>query len=145
MGINLGRFLGPVATWRIVQTLGEASAILRVEETPGAKGLTGLTRAQFLRATGGAAVAMSILSVPGTALLPSLAQAQTCTGSWTNGTSSQWSQAKRIVEESQQYNLLQEEYRRLINSPTASIDVQRSSMSFDSHGNYASVGVIVPG
>jgi hypothetical protein len=62
LGASLARFLGPVATWRVMQALGEIS---KAEGTPAVGAATGLTRGQFLKGLGGAAVAMSVLSNTG--------------------------------------------------------------------------------
>ena len=61
LGANLARFLGPRDTWRVMQALdevGEAGA--KAERQVG-----GLTRGQFLKGVGGAAVVMSALSATG--------------------------------------------------------------------------------
>lgn len=70
MGINLGRFLGPVATWRVMQALGEVGAALKRDESPAAKIVAGMSRGQFLKGVGGAAVAMSLLSGVGSLARP---------------------------------------------------------------------------
>ena len=70
MGINLGRFLGPVATWRVMQALGEVGAAARADESPAAKVVAGMSRGQFLKGVGGAAVAMSVLSGVGSLCRP---------------------------------------------------------------------------
>lgn len=67
LGVQLSRFLGPVATWRVMQALGEVSAVPRiegsaiVEKLPG-KAVVGMSRGKFLKGAAGAAVAMSVLS-----------------------------------------------------------------------------------
>ena len=76
LGINLSRSLGPISTWRIMQALGEMSAAPSIENSaiidklPGkaAEAVMGMSRRQFLKGIGGAAVAMSVLSA--TALAP---------------------------------------------------------------------------
>ena len=73
MGVRLSRALGPVATWRVMQVLGEGSVDLDLADSAAAKAVSGLTRGQFLKGIGGAAVAMSVLS--GTGKLPSSAMA----------------------------------------------------------------------
>lgn len=70
MGVQLGRLLGPVATWRVMQALGEIGATPKIEESPiveklpekAAAMVVGMSRGQFLKGVGGAAVAMSVLS-----------------------------------------------------------------------------------
>lgn len=70
MGARLGRFLGPVATWRVMQTLGEVSGTSSIENSavvdklPGkaAEAVVGMSRGQFLKGAAGAAVAMGVLS-----------------------------------------------------------------------------------
>jgi hypothetical protein len=73
MGARLSRVLGPVATWRMMQVLGEANADLELTESTAVNAISGLTRGQFLKGVGGAAVAMSILG--GTGKLPAPAEA----------------------------------------------------------------------
>ncbi len=75
MGVRLSRALGPVATWRVMQVLGEANADLQLTDSVAAKAVSGITRGQFLRGVGGAAVAMSILG--GTGKLTPPAEAAT--------------------------------------------------------------------
>ena len=75
MAVRLGRALGPLATWRIMQVLGEANVDLRLTDSAAAKAVSGLTRGQFLKGVGGAAVAISILG--GTGKLDSPATAAT--------------------------------------------------------------------
>lgn len=75
MGVRLGRALGPLATWRVMQALGEANADLELTGSVAARATSKLTRGQFLKGVGGAAVALSILG--GTGKLPSPAQAAT--------------------------------------------------------------------
>lgn len=73
MGARLSRLLGPVVTWRIMQVLGEANADLALADSATARAVSGLTRGQFLKGVGGAAVALSILS--GAGKLPAPAEA----------------------------------------------------------------------
>jgi hypothetical protein len=73
MGARLSRVLGPVATWRIMQVLGEANADLELADSASARALSGVSRGQFLKGVGGAAVAFSVLS--GTGKMPSPADA----------------------------------------------------------------------
>ncbi len=65
MGARLSRALGPVATWRIMQVLGEANADLELTDSAAVRAVSGLSRGQFLKGVGGAAVAVSILSGTG--------------------------------------------------------------------------------
>lgn len=62
MGVNLSRLLGPGATWRVMQALGEISVPPKVEESVAAKVLSGMSRGQFLKGAAGAAVAVGVLS-----------------------------------------------------------------------------------
>jgi len=73
MGARLSRVLGPVATWRMMQVLGEANADLELADSTAVNAISGLTRGQFLKGVGGAAVAISILG--GTGKLPAPAEA----------------------------------------------------------------------
>jgi hypothetical protein len=91
LGANLGRFLGPADTWRVMQALGEfggasggASEGARPERhrrTGRGQAVGGLTRGQFLKGVGGAAVAMSVLSSTGKLASPVMAQESTTSGS----------------------------------------------------------------
>lgn len=63
MGINLSRLLGPVATWRIMQILGEVKAASNTG-TPGSEPSAGMSRGRFIKGVAGAAVAASLLSTP---------------------------------------------------------------------------------
>ncbi len=78
MGVRLSRALGPVATWRVMQALGEANADLDLVDSPAVNAVSGLTRGQFLKGVGGAAVAVSVLS--GTGKLPASAEASMSIG-----------------------------------------------------------------
>lgn len=84
LGANLGRFLGPADTWRVMQALdefgGASEAGLEGAPTDSAGLVGGLTRGQFLKGVGGAAVAMSVLSAAGKP-----ASAQTAPGSTAPG------------------------------------------------------------
>ena len=83
MGWALSRKLGPATTWQVMQALGEVGAAPRIEDSPiveklperAAKAVAGMSRGQFLKGVGGAAVAMSVLS--GTDLLAAPANAAT--------------------------------------------------------------------
>src|SRR5918994_1677836 len=73
MAARLSRVLGPVATWRMMQVLGEANADHELADSTAVNAISGLTRGQFLKGVGGAAVAVSILG--GTGKLPAPAEA----------------------------------------------------------------------
>src|SRR3712207_1760068 len=73
MGARLSRALGPVATWRVMQALGEANSDLGLADSVPARAVSGLSRGQFLKGVGGAVVALSVLA--GTGKLPSPADA----------------------------------------------------------------------
>lgn len=81
MGWALSRAMGPAATWRVMQALGEVGAAPKIEESKvvdklpekAAEAVVGISRGRFLKGVGGAAVAMSVLS--GTGGLASPAQA----------------------------------------------------------------------
>ena len=80
LGASLGRFLGPADTWRVLQALDEVGGASEGAGTPGhrpavrSQAISGLTRGQFLKGVGGAAVAMSVLSSTGKLASPVLAQ-----------------------------------------------------------------------
>lgn len=63
MGLNLSRLLGPMATWRIMQVLGESKTAPN-RGTPGLESLAGMSRGRFIKGVAGAAVAASLLSSP---------------------------------------------------------------------------------
>lgn len=70
MGFALSRKLGPSSTWQVMQALGEVGAAPKVEETAvveklpekAAEAVSGMSRSQFIKGVGGAAVAISIVS-----------------------------------------------------------------------------------
>ena len=70
MGARLSRVLGPVATWRVMQELGEANTDLELADSAAVRAVSGLSRGQFLKGVGGAAVALSILSGTGNLAAP---------------------------------------------------------------------------
>ena len=61
MGARLSRTLGPVTTWRVMQALGEVNVDIDLIDSTAVSSVTMLTRWQFLKGVGGAALAMSIL------------------------------------------------------------------------------------
>jgi hypothetical protein len=73
MGARLSRVLGPVATWRMMQVLGEANDDLELADSTALNAISGLSRGQFLKGVGGAAVAISVLG--GTGKQPAPAEA----------------------------------------------------------------------
>ena len=80
MGLKLGRALGPVATWRVMQVLGEVGATPEIAEaSPVARIGASMSRGQFLKGVGGAAVAMGVLSATGKLASPAQAQVATST------------------------------------------------------------------
>lgn len=63
MSIALGRRLGPVISWRVLQALGEVKSARKEIERPLRAGIArGITRGQFLKSVGGTAVAAAALS-----------------------------------------------------------------------------------
>jgi hypothetical protein len=78
MGVRLSRALGPLATWRVMQVLGEDNGDLELTDSAAARAVSKFTRKQFLKGIGGAVVAMSVLS--GTGKLPSPAEAASSLG-----------------------------------------------------------------
>jgi murein DD-endopeptidase MepM/ murein hydrolase activator NlpD len=67
LGASLSRFLGPIDAWRVMQELGE---VPEAEGSSGVRMSGGITRGQFLKGVGGAAVAMSVLSTTGRLISP---------------------------------------------------------------------------
>jgi hypothetical protein len=115
MGLALSRRLGPKDTWRVMQTLGELGAAPRLQNSSVLEALpvrtqeavVGISRGQFLKGVGGAAVAASVLSSG--ALFPSVATAQTIT----SGTTEQRTLARSIVRNSRPFQALQEQQAKL--------------------------------
>jgi hypothetical protein len=138
MGIRLSRSLGPVVSWRVLQVLGEAGAFYRIDGSPvterhlqeAASSLGGLSRRQFLKGVGGAAVAVSALS--GVSLFPSLARAQGSTG-----TLEQQSLARSIVRNSQPYKSMADQQAEI----GATFNWRLSTVQVNSTGSQASVEV----
>lgn len=65
LGLVLSRHLGPKDTWKVMQTLGDMSAPTAAEAKRSVVARTvagGMSRGQFLKGVGGAAVAMTVLS-----------------------------------------------------------------------------------
>jgi hypothetical protein len=61
MGLNLSRFLGPLATWRVMQALGAVKTTpytSNSDSEPRAR----ISRSRFIKGVAGAAIAMSLLS-----------------------------------------------------------------------------------
>jgi hypothetical protein len=110
MGVALTRRIGPSATWRAMQALGDVGAQMKADALP-AKETVGMSRGQFLKGVGGAAVAMSVLS--GVGNLASPAGAATSTPTQTGGTEAQRLQAWRTVVTSQRFQALNREQLRL--------------------------------
>jgi len=73
MGARLSWALGPVASWQVIQVLGEIGAENRVEDSTASRALSRMNRGQFIKGVGGAAVGVSVLS--GLGPLASLAKA----------------------------------------------------------------------
>jgi hypothetical protein len=73
LGARLSLALGPLATWRVMQVLGEANADLELADSVAVRAASGLTRGQFLKGVGGAAVAISVLGGAGKLAAPASA------------------------------------------------------------------------
>ena len=73
MGLQLVRFLGPVATWRVMQVLGELRTKRKVADSTSLMTSREMDRGQFLRGVGGAIVAMSMVSGVGAFASPAKA------------------------------------------------------------------------
>lgn len=74
MGAYLSRSLGPVATWQIMQVLGEVGAAQQENNSVASRALAGMSRMQFLKGVGGAVVAMSLISGVGSFASPASAK-----------------------------------------------------------------------
>lgn len=126
MGLALGRLLGPTATWRVMQTLGEAGTSLRAASTPSIEAgkvpvatIPNLSRGQFMKGVGGAALAMSILAGTG-------GVAQAAVGSaGVEASDSQKSTARRIVQSSSRYKSLVQRYGSALSLDDAKVKVQK--------------------
>ncbi len=112
MGYALSRKLGPSSTWQVMQALGEIGGAPKVEESAvveklperAAEAVVGMSRGQFLKGVGGAAVAASVLSSG--MLFPSVAEAATSLPNKSTGTLERRNLAKRIVVASNSYKSL---------------------------------------
>jgi hypothetical protein len=111
MGVRLSRALGPKDTWRVMQVLGEMRSGDPAAQAPATAGDRGLSRAQFLKGLGGAAVAMSLFSAGGN--IPSTAGAATQSSTQTGGTQEQRLRAWRIAVNSERFRRLNREQVRL--------------------------------
>lgn len=69
MGAHLARKLGPSVTWKVAKVLGESTHSNRTEH----HSLSGLSRSQFLKGLGGAAVGLTVLSGTGGLATPAAA------------------------------------------------------------------------
>lgn len=130
LGANLSRFLGPVATWRVMQELGEVTAVPGIEDSPVAEAI-GISRGQFLKGMGGAAVAVSVLT--GGTLLPSVASAQESS----NGTAEEQKKAKSIVRRTKEFQSLAD----MQEQEGATFDFPNAEVQFSSIGRRAIVVV----
>jgi hypothetical protein len=81
MALPMSRRLGLTKTWQLMQVLGEVDVSSKLESSPfieklpagAAEAVRDMSRGQFLRGVGGAAVAMSVLSGVGGSASPALA------------------------------------------------------------------------
>lgn len=108
LGANLSRFLGPVATWRVMQELGEVGAPDEVEVP--ATG-SGMSRGQFLKGVSGAAAAATVLT--GNIVFSSAALSQTSS----TGTAQQQSLVRGIVRNSRQMANLEAQQKFVLGNP----------------------------
>ena len=122
MGYALSRKLGPSSTWQVMQALGEVGGTPRVEESSiveklpekTAEAVVGISRSQFIKGVGGAAVAASVLSSG--VLFPSTAEAMESIQQST-GTLNQRKLARTIVRSSGMFKKLENEQRRISGAP----------------------------
>lgn len=110
LGLVLSRFLGPRDTWRVMKVLGEINAPPQAERTA-AITVGGISRGQFLKGVGGAAVALSVLSTTGN--LATSAEAATRTPTQRGGTNAQRLSAWKTAVTSNQFLRLDQEQIRL--------------------------------
>lgn len=82
MGLALTRFLGLRDTWKVMQALGEMNAAPEPDANGSlvARAAGGMSRGQFLKGVGGAAVAMSVLSTTGNFVSSASASSTTLQG-----------------------------------------------------------------
>ncbi len=131
MGLQLTHFLGPIATWRVMQALGEAGSETEiVKESPVAQAVTGMSRGQFLKGVGGAVVAMSMLS--GASLSEAAGAREN--PSMSKGTREQRAEAKRVVRSSRQFRRLERELGQ-------AFDFRQAKFIFDEGLKVATVAV----
>lgn len=115
LGINLSRSLGPIATWRVLQVLGELDVVSRANESSAETAVASISRARFLKGVGGMAVAMSLLA--GTGGFPLAAAAARSSSSTSTGTPADRNKAKAIVRSSREFKKLASEQRQALGKP----------------------------
>lgn len=130
IGAHLGRVLGPVTAWRVMQALGEVG-VARKTEGYRAGELVEISRSRFLKAMGGAAVAFSALS--GFAFFTSAATAREIP-SVSEGTPEQRRWAQRTVRSSR-------EFRASARESELGFDFGRARFAFDESADTAAVVV----
>lgn len=132
MGVRLGRVLGPVATWRILQTLGELRTV-RVGGTAmeqRTRMTAGISRGQFLKGLGGAVTAISLMAGTG------LSQAAVANEnlSTSKGTRAQRDVVEKVVRSSKQFKNLERKLGQRF-------DFGRAKFAFDERLHTAAVAV----
>lgn len=135
MGWALSRKLGPAATWRVMQALGEVGAA-PLPEAKSSRSHNRIGRGQFLKGAAGTALAASML-FGGTALLPSFVSAAT---GFVSGTTQQKRTALFIVRNSAQFKRL----ASLQQQVDANFDFGRAEFRFDNDGDFGVVCVGSP-
>lgn len=140
MGVELSRRLGPVATWRVLQVLGERADAPAVNT----KAFGGMSRGQFLKGVGGAVVAMSVLS--GTGKLSPTVEAMPRSSSSTGMLADQ-NKAKSIVRSSRQFRALLDKMRKgtLGNKHKLSFDFNQAIVKVNEELSLAGVSVPTKG
>ena len=65
MAVALSRRLGPAATWRVMQVLGDVHQTVQPSKSTAGPTASGISRTQFLKGLGGTAVALGVLTSTG--------------------------------------------------------------------------------
>lgn len=130
LGLRLSRSIGPLATWQIMQILGElVTSVSDTANTPFSKAAVGMSRGQFLKGVGGAAIALSVLHTTAALSHPASVRAPS------SGTLAQRREVEKIVRLSRQY-------RNLVRNFGKPFDFERARFTVSDSEGLASV--IVP-
>lgn len=157
MGARMSRILGPLATWRVMQVIGEPGSKEKAGEAgraldvkSPARASAGLTRAQVLKGGLAGAVAGASILLGTDRFVPSAAAAQSAQQGYypprSTGTPAQQNKAKAIVRSSGPYEKLVADQAEALgvsrDASGASFDLDRAIVNVE--GQYAGVAVVSP-